>query len=56
MTEVFLTGLGAGPEIGTRACVSLEDPPSSHVLVSVQATVRWRNCISSQRASVAIYS
>jgi hypothetical protein len=53
MTEVFPTSLGAGPRERTRTCVSPEDPPSSHVLVSVQAKLRWRNCISSQRASVA---
>jgi hypothetical protein len=47
MTEVFPTGLGAGAWEGTRTCAPLEDPPSSHVLVSVQATLRWRNCISS---------
>jgi hypothetical protein len=41
MKEVFPTGLGAGPREGTRTCVSLEDPPSSHVLVSVQDTLRW---------------
>jgi hypothetical protein len=56
MTEVFPAGLGAGAREGTRTCVSLKDPPSSHVLVSVQATLSWRNCISSQRASVASYS
>jgi hypothetical protein len=55
MREVFPTGLGAGPREGTRICVSLEDPPSSHMLVSEQATLRWRNCIPSQRASVASY-
>jgi hypothetical protein len=56
MTEVFPTGLGAGAWEGTRTCDSLEDPPSRHMLVSVQAPLRWRNCISSQRASVASYS
>jgi hypothetical protein len=40
MTEVFPNGLGAGPGEGTRTCVSLEDPPSSHMLVSVQAILR----------------
>jgi hypothetical protein len=40
MTEVFATGLRAGSGEGTRTFISLEDPPSSHVLVSVQATLR----------------
>jgi hypothetical protein len=39
MTEVFPTGLEAGPEEGTRPCISLEDPPSSHMLISVQAAL-----------------
>jgi hypothetical protein len=39
MTEVFPTGLGIGPGEGSHTCISLEDPPSSHVLVSVQATL-----------------
>jgi hypothetical protein len=56
MTEVFPTGLGAGAWEGTRTCVSLEDPASSHVLVAVQASLRWRNFISLQRVSAASYS
>jgi hypothetical protein len=47
MTEVIPTGLGAGPGEGTRACVSLEDAPSSHILVSVQATLRSFGLMSS---------
>jgi hypothetical protein len=37
---VFPTGLRAGPGEGTSSCVSLEDPLSSHVLVSVHVTLR----------------
>jgi hypothetical protein len=31
MTEVFPTGLGAGPGEGTRTCIFLEDPSSSQM-------------------------